>query len=162
MYCSCHTIPDLIIIRVWFIDCFWTIFRIVTTNYSFSNTGKIFVKIVIWFWCIILIFFSRVIFIFFFSVIFIFFSSSIFIFFSSVIFTFLPTATNNIIIPAITILMCEKAPSLVTEDSNILGVSRLYVGGYNLSNWIILSRILRSKPYKFLRLDNSILQNRIY
>ena len=43
--------------------------------------------------------------------------------------------------------MCEKAPSLVTEDSNILGVSRLYVGGYNLSNWIILSRILRSKPY---------------
>ena len=49
--------------------------------------------------------------------------------------------------------MCEKATSLVTEDSNILGVSRLYVGGYNLSNWIILSRILRSKPYKFLRLD---------
>ena len=32
------------------------------------------------------------------------------------------------------ISMCEKAPSLVTEDSNILGVSRLYVGGYNLSN----------------------------
>ena len=34
----------------------------------------------------------------------------------------------------ITQSMCGKAPSLVTEDSNILGVSRLYVGGYNLSN----------------------------
>ena len=41
--------------------------------------------------------------------------------------------------------MCGKAPSLVTEDINILGVSMFYVGGYNLSHWIILSTRLRSK-----------------
>ena len=43
-------------------------------------------------------------------------------------------ATNKTFIHLYAFSMCGKAPSLVTEDSNTLGVTRLYVGGYNLSN----------------------------
>ena len=49
-----------------------------------------------------------------------------------------------------------KAPSLVTKDGNILGISKLYVRGYPLSHWIVLSMRIWSKPIVWLWLDISI------